>query len=80
MSRPADQLGTEKTRASRESEPSVVGTDMISEATISPRIPSQKKELRLLASLFTLELSLAVVVIALYMGETVCGLPFHHAW
>ena len=67
MSRPADQLAVEETRASRESEPSVVGTDTMSEATISPRIPSQKKELRLLASLFTLELSLAVVVIALYM-------------
>lgn len=52
---------------SRKGEPGLVGADMISEATISSHNPSQKKEMRLFASLFILELSLAVMAIALYM-------------
>lgn len=62
-----DRLGSEETPPSRDGDPSVVGADTISEATISPPAPSQNKEMRLLASLLILELSLAVMAIALHM-------------
>lgn len=68
MSRPIDDhLGAEETVVDRDGEPSVVGTDTTSEATISARARSQKQEMRLLTALFILELSLAVAAIALYM-------------
>ncbi|MFO0701725.1 MAG: hypothetical protein U0236_21100 [Nitrospira sp.] len=44
-----------------------MGTGTISVVTISPHVPSQKQEFRLLTLLFILELSLAVMAIALYM-------------
>lgn len=62
-----DRLSSEETPPSRDGDPSVVGADTISEATISPPAPSQNKEMRLFASLLTLELSLAVMAIALHM-------------
>ncbi|HRI36927.1 MAG TPA: hypothetical protein PLO50_00055 [Nitrospira sp.] len=68
MSQPTgDRSEVKEAMSSREGEPGLVGVDKISEATISPHNPSQKKEMRLFASLFTLELSLAVMAIALYM-------------
>ena len=68
MSQSAEErFGAEETMTSREGEPRVVGADKTSEATISPRAHSQTKEMRLLASLFILELSLAVMAIAMYM-------------
>ena len=41
--------------------------DVITKAAFSPQAPSQNNEMHLLASLFILELSLAVMAIALYM-------------
>ncbi len=68
MIKPADdRLGADKTMAYHEGEASVMDTDAISEATISPRAPSQKQEMLLLTSLFILELALAVMAIALYV-------------
>lgn len=62
-----EQLGAEKTMAVLKGESRVVCPDAIAETPMPSRTHSQKREMHLLASLFLLELSLAVIAIAMYM-------------
>ncbi|MDH4153574.1 MAG: hypothetical protein OEV01_07275 [Nitrospira sp.] len=68
MSQPAEeQFGAEKTMASREREPGIMCPDALAEKLMPPSGPSQKREMYLLALLFLLESSLAVMALAMYM-------------